>query len=170
MARPINPSEPYDSAVSISIMLREIPVRSACSSSAWECLPFASPAEPWPNAGTTVPSGSFTVLPPPFEGTPLAASSANAPEHVTSEPNAAQIPLNSRRFSSSVSLFINRIPVTAPPLPGHINPAQQLREVEQLGWRRCDQAVFQPWLEQNACVRPRGGPTYQYPILVKFSK
>src|SRR6516162_2481522 len=142
MARPINPSEPYDSAVSISIMLREIPVRSACSSSAWGCLPFASPAEPWPNAGTTVPSGSFTVLPPPFEGTPPAASSADAPDNVTNDPNAAQMPLNSRLFNSLIPLFTIRSMSLHHPRPVTLIQLSNCGKWKQLGWRRCDQTVL----------------------------
>src|SRR3974390_3082940 len=125
MARPINSSEPYDSSVSISVMPREIPVRSACSSSASGCLPFARPAEPWPNAGTTVPSGSFTVLPPPFEGTPPAASSADAPDKERSKCCANAIELTPvQQLDTPLHYSIH---VTAPSPPGHINPTQQLR-------------------------------------------
>src|SRR5262249_42374875 len=40
----------------------------------------------------------------PVEATPLAASRADAPDEVTNELSATQSPLNSRRFSSLVSL------------------------------------------------------------------
>src|SRR5215813_6514109 len=104
ITRPMNSSEPYTSAVSISVIPSERPVRSASSSSASGCLPFARPAEPWPNAETTVPSRNFTVCPAPVEATPLAASRADAPDEVTNELSATQSPLNSRRFSGLVSL------------------------------------------------------------------
>src|SRR6266436_3367524 len=104
IARPMNSSEPYISAVSISVIPSERPVRSASSSSATGCLPFPRPAEPWPSAGTMVPSRNLTVRPAPVEAAPVAASRANAPDEVTNEPSAAQSPLNSRRFSSLVFL------------------------------------------------------------------
>src|SRR5204863_5551703 len=99
-----NSSEPYISAVSISVIPSERPVRSACSSSACGCLPFPRPAEPCPNAGTTVPSRNFAVRPAPVEPTSLAASRADTPDEVTNELSTTQSPLNSRRFSSLVSL------------------------------------------------------------------
>src|SRR6266436_1067288 len=49
----------------------------------------------------TVPSRNFTVRPAPGE----AASRADAPDEVTNELSATQSPLNSRRFSSLVSLL-----------------------------------------------------------------
>ena len=49
-----------------------------------------------------MPSRNFTVRPAPVEALP--ASRADAPDEVTNELSATQSPLNSRRFSSLVSL------------------------------------------------------------------
>src|SRR5215472_15273198 len=117
----MNSSEPYTSAVSISVIPSERPVRSASSSSACGCLPFPSPAEPWPNAGMTVPSRNFTVRPAPGE----AASRADAP--VANELSATQSPLNSRRFSSLVSLLE---PISKS--PEEDNEASELYEAEEV--------------------------------------
>src|SRR5262249_15594327 len=70
------------------------------------CFPFPRPAEPWPSAGTTVPSRNFTVRPAPIGVAPVTASRANAHE-VPTDPSAMHNPLNSRRFSNRISsLFI----------------------------------------------------------------
>src|SRR5215469_1600439 len=101
----MNSSEPYISAVSISVIPSERPVRSASSSSARGRLSFPRPAEPWPNAGTTVPSRNLTVRLVPVDSAPV-ASRADAPDEVTNELSTTQSPLNSRRFSSLVSLLV----------------------------------------------------------------
>src|SRR5215472_17434642 len=96
---------------------------------------IARPAEPWPNAGITVPSRNLTVRPAAVEATPLAASRADAPDEVTNELSATQSPLNSRRFSSLVSL-----PFTTRSLP--------LR-------RSCSVVnMVQPVVLLSGCVRP----------------
>ena len=42
-------------------MPSDMPVRSASSSCEAGCRPPARPAEPWPKAGTKLPSGNLTV-------------------------------------------------------------------------------------------------------------
>ena len=68
-----------------------------------DVFPVRGARDPWPSAGTTVPSRSFTVRPARGEVAPVAASSADAPEGATNEPSATQSPLNSRRFSKLIS-------------------------------------------------------------------
>src|SRR5262249_56315310 len=80
--------------------------RDASSCSGGGCLPCPIRAEPWPNAGTTVPSRNLTVRLVPVDSAPVAASRADAPDEVTNELSATQSPLNSRRFSSLVSLLV----------------------------------------------------------------
>jgi hypothetical protein len=85
----------------ISVIPSERPVRNASSSSAAGCLPCPRPAEPWPIAGTMVPSRNVTVRVAPVEA--VAASRADAPDdEVTHELNATQSPLNSRRQQSRI--------------------------------------------------------------------
>jgi hypothetical protein len=80
-----------------------MPVRSASSSAALGCLPFPRPAEPWPNAGTALPSRNVTVRLTSVEDIPPSASSPAAPDAATNEPSVKQSPLNSRRFSGVLS-------------------------------------------------------------------
>src|SRR5215469_13966927 len=116
MRRPINFSErpsPYISAVSINLIPSERPVRSASSSAASGCLPCARFAEPWPSAGTTVPSGNFTV------GVAARADALGSPTIIvpTAErdaPSVIQSPLNWRRFSNCVFIRRFRIAITKP--------------------------------------------------------
>jgi len=100
MTRPINSSEPYNSAVSISVMPRSMPVRKAASSSAGGCLPWASRAEPCPSAGTLRPSRSFTVraLVAGLAAWPKADESAV----MTHALAVTQNRLNSRRFRTVI--------------------------------------------------------------------
>src|SRR6516165_1887817 len=108
IARPINSSERpllYPSAVSINVIPRESPVRSASSSTAAGCLPSPRCQEPWPIAGTTVPSRNLTVWAVPFEVPAVAASRAEARDEATNEPRAPQSPLNSRRLNNLAPLF-----------------------------------------------------------------
>src|SRR5262249_43833572 len=65
--------------------------------------------EPWPNAGTTVPSRNLTVRAVPVEATAAAASRANAPDKVTNELSATQRSLNSRRLSNLVPLLFTTL-------------------------------------------------------------
>src|SRR6266566_10161170 len=85
-------------------MPSERPVRSASSSAAFGCRPSARRAEPWPSAGTTVPSRKLTVRSALLEVAPGAASIADAPDGVINELSATQSPVNSRRFSNMESL------------------------------------------------------------------
>src|SRR5258706_14965221 len=69
------------------------------------------PAEPWPNAGTTVPSRNFAVRPAPVDAAPAAASRPAARGGDANEPSATHNPLTSRRFSTLISLlFIRSLP------------------------------------------------------------
>ena len=70
----------YPSAVSINVIPSERPVRSASSSPASGCLPSPRCQEPCPSAGTTVPSWNFTLRPPTFELTPVAAAKSDPPD------------------------------------------------------------------------------------------
>ena len=108
----------YTSAVSINVIPNEIPVRSASSSKVPGCLPSPRCQDPWPNAGTMVPSGNLTVRPASFEVRVVAASrvdasdkAAIAPTARSDEPSAVQSPLNLRRFSCW--LFKSSLVVTA---------------------------------------------------------
>src|SRR5262249_51386338 len=87
------------------------PVRNASCSSAAGCLPCPICQEPWPIAGTMVPSRNLTVWAVPFEATAVAASSANAPDKATNEPSAPQSPLNSRRFNNLAPLLFAPCPL-----------------------------------------------------------
>src|SRR5215469_11854751 len=84
----------------------ERPVRNASSSSAAGRLPRPIFAEPWPIAGTMVPSRNLTVRAVPVEATAAAPSRANAPDKVTNELSATQRSLNSRRLSDRVPLLL----------------------------------------------------------------
>src|ERR1700730_8270004 len=115
----MNSSEPYVSAVSISVIPSEMPVRRASPSPALGCLPFPRPAEPWPNAGTALPSRNVTVRLTSVEDIPPSASSPDAPDAATNEPSVKQSPLNSRQLSGVLS----SLGITAPTL----GPARLLR-------------------------------------------
>src|SRR5260370_30164702 len=65
--------------------------------------------EPWPIAGTMVPSRNLTVRAAPVKATAVAASRANAPDKVTNELSATQRSLNSRRLSNLVSLLFTTL-------------------------------------------------------------
>src|SRR6185369_3839680 len=130
IARPMNSSEPYISAVSTSVIPSERPVRSASCSSACGRLPFPRLAEPWPRAGTTAPSRNLTVRFSAADAVPEAAPKA------ANEPTAAQSPLNSRRFKRSmVSMLCS---ATFPTIRNVKAAAVQSRTREQ--WNRLDGA------------------------------
>src|SRR5262249_59896975 len=76
------------------------PVRSASSSVACGCLPSPRCQEPWPNAGTTVPSRNRTVRPASFGFTPASAWRGDAPDSAAIAPTVSvvQSRLNSRRL------------------------------------------------------------------------
>src|SRR5271167_471556 len=90
-------------AVSINVIPSERPVRSASSSAASGRLPCARFAEPWPSAGTIVPSGNFTIG-VAARADALDSATIVVPTEKNDEPSATQSPLNSRRFSNC--LFI----------------------------------------------------------------
>src|SRR5262249_2913204 len=94
--------------VSISVIPSERPVRNASSSSAAECFPCPRCQEPWPIAGTLVPSRNLTVW--AVDTTAVAASRVNAPDKATNEPSATQSPLNSRRFNNLAPLLFATCP------------------------------------------------------------